>query len=102
VIDHDALGRIDEYLRHRLERERQIVAVLTLAAARSRSQSESDPSSWRSSWEIMKAIYPPTLPFSTQISAQWNVCHHLEKLQTEGTILRAWPDMWRVRSSASS
>jgi hypothetical protein len=101
VIDHDALGRIEEYLHHRLERERQIKAVLTIAVSRARAKGDSDPSSWRSSWEIMKAIYPPTLPFSTQISAQWNVCHHLEKLQTEGAIVQTWPDMWRLKEAGS-
>ena len=54
--------------------------------------------SWLSSWEIMKSIYPP-LPFVTQISAQWNVNHHLEKLKTEGVIESKWPDLWKIRTT---
>jgi hypothetical protein len=101
VIDHDALDRIKEYISHRTERERQIKAVLTIAHRK--ASTEMTPSSlsgsWLSSWELMRAIYPPSLPFMTKISAQWNVCHHLEKLQTEGAIVRTWPDMWRIKDS---
>lgn len=93
------MERIDEYIHHRMERESQIKVVLTIAYRKANEgiALSSFAGSWLSSWEIMCAIYPPSLPFMTKISAQWNVCHHLEKLQTEGKVEKTWPDMWRIK-----
>lgn len=93
MIEKDAIHKIEEYIHHRQEREHQIKALLLIVHNHHQDNREA---TWLSSWEIMKSIYPP-LPFMTQISAQWNVSHHLEKLKTEETIEYRWPDLWRIK-----
>lgn len=95
VIGKGALEKIEEYIQHRQDRERQIKMLLLITDNKYQNHHNY---SWVSSWSIMKSIYPP-LPFLTQISAQWNVNHHLEKLKTEGIIEYKWPDLWRIKTN---
>lgn len=87
VIHKDeGLLKIKEYIHHRQERERQIQTSL----------SKLPHNDWISSWDIMRAVYPP-LPILTAVSAQWNVTHHLEKMKEEESVEKRWPDLWRLR-----
>ena len=87
VLSNSVLEKVDEYITHREERERQILEYLRLS-------SETYSSLWKSSWEIMSAIYPTSLHILVKVSAQHNVQHHLSKLETDGKVSRKWPDMW--------
>lgn len=69
---HDPVQRLDEYIRHRLEREQQVLAVLA----------EGVP---LTSWEIMERIYRD-IDSRLRRAADGNVRTHLRKLQAEGRI----------------
>jgi glyoxylase-like metal-dependent hydrolase (beta-lactamase superfamily II) len=91
VLSSSVIEKVDEYIAHREERERQIVDYL---------RSHCTPTmSWRSSWEVMSNIYPSTLPLIVKMSAQYNVQHHLSKLVVDGVVTSAWPDLWKVTNA---
>ena len=102
MLSTAVIEKVDEYIAHREERERQIVDYLQTAGAcssgntsgRHLPSASACQSRWRSSWEIMSAIYPSTLPVIIKVSAQHNVQHHLSKLEMDGEVTSAWPDLW--------
>ncbi|MEN8162329.1 MAG: MBL fold metallo-hydrolase, partial [Myxococcota bacterium] len=74
----DGVGKIREYIEHRAERERQIVAVL-----------ERGPARVMEIVKIVYAAYPETLhPAAAQSSTQ-----HLRKLANEGRVRADAPDL---------
>jgi endoribonuclease LACTB2 len=91
VLSNSVVEKVDEYIAHREERERQIVAYLQRTST---SHSRSSDVHWKSSWEIMSAIYPSTLPPIIKVAAQYNVLHHLSKLEVDGVVSTKWPDLW--------
>ncbi len=76
---------IDEYIAHRNERERQILAVLAEGGE-------------KTSWDIMMKIYTDTDP-RLRRAADGNVRTHLRKLEREGRI-KAYPGKERQRPPA--
>lgn len=97
VLSSAVLEKVEEYLAHRDEREHQIVQYLQQSSAAGSSAVHG----WRSSWQIMEAIYPSSLPAIIKVSAQHNVHHHLSKLAVDGAVVSKWPDLWRMASHAS-
>lgn len=87
VLSNSVIEKVDEYISHREDRERQILEYL-------KSHSSLAANKWRSSWEIMTAIYPSALPVILKTSAQHNVQHHLRKLEVDGVVALQWPDLW--------
>jgi glyoxylase-like metal-dependent hydrolase (beta-lactamase superfamily II)/8-oxo-dGTP pyrophosphatase MutT (NUDIX family) len=78
----DARSRIEEYIRHRYEREAQILEAIA--------------SKWRSIPEIVKVIYPD-LPDSHLPLAALSIQAHLEKLQAEGRVDRDLQQCFSIR-----
>jgi glyoxylase-like metal-dependent hydrolase (beta-lactamase superfamily II) len=68
----DPVQRIDLYLRHRTQRERQVITALTSGDA-------------QTSWQIMEKLYPGINP-RLRRSADGNVRAHLRKLEKDGRI----------------
>ena len=71
-VIHNASARIQWYIQHRQERERQILMALEGGA--------------RTVDEIMIAVYPRNLRRNLREAAARNVCTHLEKLKEEGRV----------------
>jgi len=71
-IIHEPLAYIDDYIRHRLEREEQILGVLADAPE-------------RTSWEITERLYTDIDP-RLRRAADGNVRTHLRKLEKEGRV----------------
>jgi glyoxylase-like metal-dependent hydrolase (beta-lactamase superfamily II) len=69
---HDPVQRIDLYLRHRAQREKQVVTALSTREA-------------LTSWQIMEKLYPGINP-RLRRSADGNVRAHLRKLEKEGRV----------------
>jgi endoribonuclease LACTB2 len=106
VIKGNALEKVDEYIAHRMQREEQIYQVLVAEQQKqkqhsnSRVQSSDNPQraaggAGLTSWEIVGRVYGP-ISFFVKVSAQWNVLHHLTKLEKEGKAVCEWPDTWRL------
>jgi glyoxylase-like metal-dependent hydrolase (beta-lactamase superfamily II) len=91
VIRGNALAKVDEYIAHRTKREEEIYSVLA-----------DDEGGLMTSWNIMTAVYGTQISFFVQISAQWNVSHHLQKMAKEGRIRNTWPDQWSVAVGGDS
>lgn len=90
VIRSNALGKIDEYIRHRLQREHKLIECL--------SQLPEDQ--WISSLDLVPLVYGQ-LSSSVVLSAQGNLLHHLSKLLKENNVERKWPDLWRRKRNSS-
>jgi glyoxylase-like metal-dependent hydrolase (beta-lactamase superfamily II) len=72
-IVEDPAAKLDEYIAHRLERERRIVAALTSGA--------------RSEDELLAAAWDE-VPEGLRLPAAWTLAAHLEKLREEGRLPR--------------
>jgi glyoxylase-like metal-dependent hydrolase (beta-lactamase superfamily II) len=70
VVD-DVAGKLDEYIAHRLERERRIVAALDAGA--------------RTEDELLAAAWD-AIPDGLRLPAAWTLRAHLEKLREEGRL----------------
>ncbi len=86
VIESPA-SYIDAYVEHRLERERQILALLAEGGE-------------RTSWQIMERIYADT-DRRLRRAADLNVRSHLEKLENEGRV-RTFAGRRRERAPAEA
>ncbi len=85
VIRNAALDKIEEYIVHRNNRERQILRYLQNLA----------PGVWENSFDMVGKIYGK-LPLGVVMSAQANLVHHLNKLKKEGYVIFEHPDCWRA------
>jgi ribonuclease/clavin/mitogillin len=83
----DPVARIDLYIRHRTQRERQVLKALATGDA-------------QTSWQIMEKIYPGINP-RLRRSADGNVRAHLGKLQKDGRI-QTYAGKRRIRSAAET
>ena len=82
---NDPLSKINEYISHRLTREEQILKFLNANKNR-----------WTSSWDIMATIYG-NLQFHLKFSAHLNVTNHLQKLISDGVIVKKAPDLYKIK-----
>ncbi|XP_053690575.1 beta-lactamase-like protein 2 homolog [Sabethes cyaneus] len=87
-IINDPMVRISQYINHRNERERQILAVF-----------KQHPNEKFTELDLVKQIYKDT-PESLWPAAAMNVNHHLSKLVTEKKIMSDG-DCWKLMPSAS-
>ncbi|CAN0491183.1 unnamed protein product, partial [Ectocarpus sp. 8 AP-2014] len=71
-VVEDAQEKIEYYIKHRQEREAQIMNALTAAKGRTLS-----------ALQITVRVYG-VLPLPIFVSAHYNVLHHLSKLTREG------------------
>lgn len=86
VIRENALGKIEEYIRHRLQREHNLIECLT----------KIPDAQWISSFDLVPLVYGALNPMIV-LSAQSNLRHHLSKLLKEENVEYQWPDLWRKR-----
>jgi glyoxylase-like metal-dependent hydrolase (beta-lactamase superfamily II) len=70
-VVEDVTGKLDEYVEHRLERERRIVAAL---AAGARTEDELLAAAW------------DEIPDGLRLPAAWTLAAHLDKLREEGRL----------------
>ena len=124
MIRENALEKIDEYISHRMKREQEIYNVLKSVFLADKFHHQNNRgkiifndgdkinklgtekleakvlcnSEYLSSWEITSKVYGP-INFLVKISAQWNVLHHLNKLEQDKKVDRCWPDLWKIKSS---
>jgi hypothetical protein len=106
VIHSGGLAKVDEYIRHRELRDRQILDFLeTVARRQQHAQQQPQGHSaaaapvWVSSWSVMCAVYADSLksmPLTIRLAAQNSAVHHLEKLVAERRVKFCWPDLYRV------
>ena len=81
----DPLSKVNEYILHRLTREEQILKVLNASKHR-----------WINSWDITSIVYG-NLKFHVKFSAQLNVTNHLQKLVSDGVIVKKVPDLYKMK-----
>ncbi|KAG0232960.1 hypothetical protein BGW42_007773 [Actinomortierella wolfii] len=103
-VIEDGVGKIREYIQHRLEREKQIVQALL-------SKDESDAnshevSSSKTARQIVEVIYA-AYPVSLHDAAEHQVLLHLNKLLKDGKVSRSQSDnirqaRWEVTAPLSS
>jgi len=79
----DPVEKIKFYIQHRMAREQQIFSCL-----------ESSVRGGLDSMEIVKTVYKET-PANLHMAANVNVNHHLEKLETEGKVIKDG-QIWKV------
>ncbi len=77
-VIRDPKTTIQGYITHRMEREAQILAVL-------KQHGDGGEKRGFTPLQIVHAVYED-LPVGVVASAQWNVEHHLDKLQREGKV----------------
>jgi len=82
-VIQNPVEKIQFYIKHRLVREEQILSCLGTSGTKGME-----------SMEIVKNVYKDT-PVNLHMAANVNVNHHLEKLETEGKVLREG-EVWKV------
>ena len=85
-VVEDAAAKLDEYVAHRLERERRIVAALGGGRADARTSCSRRRGT--------------TIPEGLRLPAAWTLAAHLEKLREEGRLPRLGVERRPVRASA--
>lgn len=92
-VIEDGKSKIQYYIKHRKEREEQILKVL--------SQKQTDGSQDWKSMDIVKVIYKD-VPESLHVPAEGGVKHVLNKLEIEGKVTQqAGLSMWTLKSQAA-
>lgn len=81
-VVEDPIPKIQYYIKHRQEREAQVLACLASSLT---------------SMQIVKTIYTDT-PEHLHRAAENNVVHHLKKLQVEGKVEQEGGGEWRKRT----
>ncbi|PQE31735.1 metallo-beta-lactamase superfamily protein [Rutstroemia sp. NJR-2017a WRK4] len=92
--------KIEEYIKHRKERELQVVQVLKSAKAKPgvAVSNDEEADDW-TSMEIVKIIYAD-VPESLHIPANGGIIQILHKLESEGKIVQKG-DRWRIKARAA-
>jgi len=100
VID-DGPNKIIEYIRHRKQREDQVIQVLKSSKSSSAVDStSSEPDDW-TSMEIVKIIYKD-VPENLHLPANGGIIQILHKLEEEGKVVEDWgAGAWRWRNKAA-
>ncbi|KAI9888699.1 MAG: hypothetical protein M1814_006510 [Vezdaea aestivalis] len=91
-VVEDGNERIEEYIRHRKERERQIVTILKASRLPADGQAVSSASTKAS--ELVKVIYVD-VPIELHPAAEHGIVQTLKKLEHDGVVARQG-DGWRV------
>ena len=78
----DAAAALDAYVRHRRDRERQVLAALGGGAARA--------------GELVDAVYGPALAAALRVAAEGAVVAYLEHLAAAGQVVREADGRWRL------
>ncbi|KAG0198416.1 hypothetical protein BGX28_008178 [Mortierella sp. GBA30] len=95
-VIEDGPGKIREYIKHRMDREKQILAVLSTfnnsntnsSSVTQSVQSESIPAGGRMAMQIVSVIYE-AYPASLHAAAEHQVLLHLKKLEQDGRVKRS-------------
>ena len=99
MID-DGKSRIIEYIRHRVQREEQVLEVLRSERQSSQNLEEQEHDSW-DSMEIVKIIYWDVAE-TLHVPAQGGVMQILRKLQQEDKVFEhPLTKKWRIRNRAT-
>jgi hypothetical protein len=85
LLGLNAIETIRNYIRHRSQREEQVLVALKALP----------PSQWMTSWDITINTYG-LLPFTLQLGAQQNVLHTASKMLVEKQVNYMWPDLWQI------
>jgi len=88
-VIEDPVERIQQYIDHRNERERQILSFLSSRADETAS-----------SMDIVNGIYVG-ISAAVKLGAVGNVKHHLSKLLKEGRVEKVSSDQWRLPRSSN-
>ncbi|KAF9557205.1 lactamase [Agrocybe pediades] len=98
---------ISTYIKHRLEREEQVLAVLRSSVPeelRAESQVGSDPTLW-TTWNLVRVIYK-SYPENLWLPAARGIDLHLKKLESDGALQHAGGEgvesRWRLVSPPRS
>ncbi|EON67025.1 hypothetical protein W97_06142 [Coniosporium apollinis CBS 100218] len=94
-VIEDGKGMVLEYIRHRKERENQVLEVL--------DEQKGEVAAAKEGWkamEIVKVIYKD-YPENLHAPAERGLIQILEKLMKEGKVLRDSRDLWSVNSRAT-
>jgi endoribonuclease LACTB2 len=96
VID-DGRTRIIDYIKHRKQREEQVIGVLNSPRSSSEPSEEKVPADW-DSMEIVKVIYKD-FPENLHVPAQGGVMQVLRKLQQEDKVaVDPSTNRWRIKN----
>jgi len=100
VID-DGPSKIVEYIRHRKQREDQVIQVLKSSKSSPAIDSAcSEPDNW-TSMEIVKIIYKD-VPENLHLPANAGIIQILHKLEEEGKVVEdSGAGAWRLRNKAA-
>ncbi|KAF9141195.1 hypothetical protein BGX30_005301 [Mortierella sp. GBA39] len=97
-IIEDGPAKIREYIKHRFERERQVLATLSSGSTPPSSMNSSDEhvvlakaSTGKTAMDIVKVIYQ-AYPVSLHLPAQHQILLHLKKLEEDGKVKRGGSD----------
>ncbi|KAF4632662.1 hypothetical protein G7Y89_g5461 [Cudoniella acicularis] len=98
-VVEDGLNKILEYIRHRQQREDQVIQVLKSSQSED-SETASDLGEW-TSMEIVKIVYKD-VPESLHLPANGGVIQILRKLKEENKVLEnPRTERWRLRNRAA-
>jgi endoribonuclease LACTB2 len=99
VID-DGRARIVDYIKHRQQREEQVVEVLSSPKSAEETSQDKEAADW-DSMEIVKVIYHD-IPENLHVPAHGGVMQVLRKLQQEDKVaVDPSTNRWRIKSRAA-
>lgn len=86
AVVEDCKGKITEYLKHRQQRENEVVRVLTYGTLDSNAGSEKSSSQFRTPFDIVKIIYKD-VPKELHEPASHGINQVLLKLEADGKVV---------------
>jgi glyoxylase-like metal-dependent hydrolase (beta-lactamase superfamily II) len=99
-VIEDGTARIAEYIKHRQQREEQVIEVLSSPKSSSKTSEDKEAADW-DSMEIVKVIYHD-VPDNLHVPAQGGVMQVLRKLQQEDKVaVDPSTNRWRIRRRAA-
>jgi len=109
IIYNNATERVEQYINHRNEREREILSILSNKERERERENQMRMTDklierkrieyWKTSWNLVRVIYGESIPTVLKFSAQHVIQLHLNKLKKENKIEYNWPDLWRMKST---